>query len=544
MSDLLFIFFTISITTALIYFLYKVMLSMNRENSDAELQITSKEILEQLTILHKQKKNNIVENLAKSYLAKKPNDTGVRTILAKALYDSGKVYDAIDQIKIIIRIKPNNSDMQIFMANCYIDIEKPMKAITALKELLDNDSNNVTAIKLIAELYFKTNQKISALKMYQQLEEFLESNQEKAKNKIRIAELHIEFREFEPAIKKYEEILEIYPEDISVKKRLIETYKQISDYDSIIELSTEILEAYADEDNGLWAMNALMNIYRIMQDYQKALEYANMIKLHPLANVIEAGENVAKILMDEGEIDSSIDILKELVQKEPDNIELKEVLANAYQKNQNFEATVDVYKKILDIASASQIAGVHYTLSNVYSNWAMYLFSQNNSVECFKRFTTALQYSAENPDIYYRLGCVNKLIKNFNEAISQFKKAIEINPSNAEYYLTIAECYEDIDSVYEQKKALLESLKYNPSSAQVYFKLGIIDSIQNNPNSAIVRLKKAIELDDTFVEAKMKLALILEHVGNREEAMHVYEEILMLEPENEEVANNLKMLRA
>lgn len=544
MSDLVFIFFIIFITTGLIYFLYKILLSSEKDNKDVDLQITSKEILEQLTILHRQKKNNIVESLAKSYLVKKPNDYGVRTILAKALYDTKKVYDAIDEAKIVIKNQPDNVDMHIFLANCYIDIDKSMKAISVLKEALDGDSSCVIAIKDLAELYTKTNQKVSALKMYEQLEEFLENNQEEAKNKIKIADLHIEFRDFERAIVKYEEILEIYPDDISVKKRLIETHKMICNYETIIELSTEMLEAYADDENGLWAMNTLMNIYRIMQDYEKALEYANLIKLHPLADEIQSEDNVAKILLEEGQIDASIDILKALVEKDPENIKLKADLAEAYEKNKDFEATIGIYKKILDMAKAEEITQIHFEMSNIYSNWAMYLFSQNDNAGCFKHFTAALQYCSQNSEIYYRIGIVNKAIKNYNEAISQFKKAIELDVENVDYYWAISECYEEIDSVYEQKKVLIESLKYSQDNPKVYYKLGVIAAIQNDPNSAITNIKKAIELDDTYIDAKRKLALILEHVGKREEAIQLYEEILLLEPDNEDVVNNLKLLKA
>ncbi len=41
------------------------MLGASKDDNEKELQITSREIYEQLFILHKQKRYNIVENLAK-----------------------------------------------------------------------------------------------------------------------------------------------------------------------------------------------------------------------------------------------------------------------------------------------------------------------------------------------------------------------------------------------------------------------------------------------------------------------------------------------
>ncbi|MEI8129864.1 MAG: tetratricopeptide repeat protein, partial [bacterium] len=258
MSDFIFLFFIVFVIAGLIYFMYALMSSSEKGNKDNELQITSDELVEQISILHKQKKYNIVENLAKNYLELKRSDDGVRIILTKSLYNSGKIYDAIEQAKIIIGHQPHNFEMQVFIANCYMEIEKPTKAITVLKHILDEDANNVIAIKELAQIYFKTNQKRSAIKMYETLEDFLDSNQEKVKNKIIRAEIHSEFKEFDLAIKEYEQTLEIYPEDISVKKRLIGLYKTISEHGSLIKLANEIAETHFADENGLWAITTLM----------------------------------------------------------------------------------------------------------------------------------------------------------------------------------------------------------------------------------------------------------------------------------------------
>lgn len=544
MNDSIFIFLTIFITTGLIYLLYIIMLGSGKTKEDEELQITSQELIEQLNILRKQKKYNIVENLAKKYLEKRVRDDRVRTVFAKVLHETNRIYEAIDQIKIVLKHQPNNYTMMIFLANCYIDVEKPMKAIGIFQEVLEKDPENAIAIKGLAEVYFKTNQKKSAIKMYQKLEKFLESNQEKAKNKLTIAKIHIDFAEYDLAIKEYEKILELYPDDINVKKALIELYNRNSDYEQLIDLALELYSKYAENDIGLWAMEALMETYKNINNYEKAMEYANLIKLHPLANNVQSDENIAMILLEEGNFQESIEILIALIEKDPNNILLKKELALAYEKNNDFNQATDIYKKILDEASVSDINQIHLELSNLYSNWAMYDFSLTNNEECFKHFTTAIKYFAQNPDIYYRLGQVNSLIKNFNEAISQYKKAIELNPQNSEYYYVISECYREIDSIYEQRKYLLESLKYNFENAQVHYNLSLIYDIQNDKANAIIHINKAIELNPNFIEAKHKLALMLEHAGDKEGAAKVYEEILALEPENEVAINNLKMLSA
>ena len=544
MHELVFIFFIIIVVTGLIYFLYKMMLGSEGMPSDDELQITSGEMTEQINILRRQKKYNIAENLAKKYLLKKPHESAVRAALAKSLYESRNIFEAIDQAKIIIASSPDNFEMQIFLVNCFLEIEKPMKAINVLQDVLENNPNNAVAIREIAQIYYDTNQRQSALKMYERLGTFLENTQEKIKNKMTIAEIHVGFKEYSVAIEEYLGILEILPEDISVKKRLIDLYRLNLNYDSLIALATDIYEGAPQSNNGLWALNVLMETYRILMNFEKALEYANLIKEHQLSDKTLAGTDYAEVLLDNGQIDQSIEMLKALLEKNPGNTDLQKSLARSYVASKDFEGAVKLYKNILNNANAVDIQKIHFEMSNLYSNWAMYLFSEGNNEECFKYFLTALKYSEENPDIYYRLGNVNKSIKNFNESISQYKKAIELNNVNSEYYWAVAECYEEIDSVFEQKKSLSECLKYNPTNAMAYYKLALIFESQNDTSNALINIKKSIELDGSFVASKHKYALLLEHIGNIDEAIEVYEGILQLEPENEEIINNLKMLKS
>lgn len=542
MNDLLVVFFTIFIVTGMIYFMYKVMLGTEKQN-DEELQITSQELLEQLNILHRQKKYNIVDSLAKKYLAKKSSDDEIRAVYAKTLYDMDRIFDAVEHAKIVVKHKPSNFDMKIFLANCYVEIDKPMKAINLLQEIIDVDSENIVAVKELAKLYYDTNQKLSAIKMYKKLEEYLESNIEKAKTKAMVAEMYLSFRDFEPAIKEYEGILEIYPDDIKVRKRLIELYRLTNNDEAFIEKANELLNS-ANQNDVLWALQMLMEIYRVNKDFVKAIEFANLIKAHPLADSIEAEENVARIFYDEGRLDNAIEILDGLIEKDPDNIDLKKFLAKTYEQVKNFEMASFIYKRILDNARAQDIEQVHIEISDLYANWAMHLFLSGDNDECFKHFMIAIKHAPLNPDVYYRLGNVNKLIKNYNEAISQFRRAIEIDDQNPDYYFALAECYEGIDSVYEQKKYLIEYLKLDAENSYVHYKLGMIFDSQGDPTSAIYHIKKAIDLDEKYIEPRYKLALMLEHKGDLETAIEMYEEILRLNPGHAEAINNLKMLKS
>lgn len=542
MGDILFVLFIIFIVTVLIYVLYKMMLGVGT-SKDTELEITAKNLLEQINILYRQKRYSIVETLAKKYLETKPQENDIREVLIKTLYETKNLYEAIDQAKILLKNDPKNVDMMMFLAGCFLEIEQPIKSISLLQEVIEIEPNNTIAIKELAKIYYDTNQMQSAVKTYKRLEELLDNNQEKAKNKAIIAQIHTFFRDFEAAISEYTAILEMYPDDISIKKKLIEVYKATGNYEAVIEKSKELADNYTEDSNGLWAMQNLTEAYNLIKDYEQALQWANSVQKHNLSDKVEAGSNISKILLNKGEVDNSITVLNELIEANPQNIQLKKSLAACYEAKNMFEDAVKIYKKLIDEAPVSEINMINLELSNIYSHWAMDLFEKEDNQGCFNKFMTALNYSDQNPNVYYLIGNVNKSIKNFNEAISQYKKALEIWPECALYHFAMSECYEEIDSVYDQKKALLECIKFDPLNSVAQYKLGMIFDMQNDSLTALIHIKKALEADNKFIKAKYKLALLLEHTGKKEEAIEVYEEILKLEPENEEVANNLKMLK-
>lgn len=235
MNDFITIFITIFVITALIYLVYKLLLgSMKSTSRDEDLQITAEGLLQQITVLYKQRKYSIAEAMAKKYLDKKPKEPTIRNLLGKIYFAQERYYDAIDQINILVKNNPLNFDAQIFLSNCYILAEKPMKAIETLQNLLNFDPENIVAIKELAKVYFDTNQKLSSRKMYEKLDALLDNNQEKAKNRIKIAEIFTEFQDYESAVDYYNSVLDLYPTDISVKKRLAELYKIQSNFDAAI----------------------------------------------------------------------------------------------------------------------------------------------------------------------------------------------------------------------------------------------------------------------------------------------------------------------
>lgn len=542
MSDVFVIIFTVAVVTGLIYLIYMLLLESGKNTKKVDLQISTRDILEQVQILFKQKKYSIVENLAKKYLEKNPAYDDLRTILAKSYFEDGNMYDALKQALIIIKRQPANFHMRIFLANCYKRTSQSSKAINELKELLRLDNENVVAVKELAQIYLETNQKQSAIKMYLKFLTYIDNNLESAKVRSTLAQLYIDLNDYDEAISQYKAVLEIYPEDIAVKKNIIELYKKTSDDARAIQMCEELLSVSMDGSEQLWFFSNLIDLYLRRNNSEKALEYANLALQNPTAEQIPLKEKIAEILVTMGRTDESIKILKDLAVENEEDINIKRYLARTFEAKKDFVSAVQTYKEILDIADAEDVLQIHREISNIYANWAMELFDSGENAECFKIFTTALHYDNENPRVYYKLGLVNQLIKNYNEAINQYKKAVELDNTNSAYYMAMSECFEAINNVYEEKKAIMEALRYDDHNAYAHYKLAVLNAEQNDTLNAISSLTRAIDLDDNLLDAKYRLALMYERHGKNAEAIALYEKILEKNPLHEGALNNLKMI--
>lgn len=542
MNDSIVIFLTITLTTAIAYSIYKFMLGVEDHVSEKDLQITSEDIVAQLTILLKQKKYKIVENLAKSYLKSKKNNFEVRRILAKNYLEMGSFEEALEEGKKLVKMNPKDTDIKIFLANCYKKLKEPQDAIKTYLEVLEDDFDNAWVMKNLAVLYLETNQKISAIKMYEKMVDFIDNQNEKIEIQIIIAELYTTMNDFNSAIAQYYRILDVYPDDVATKKALVEIYEMQENYDEMISMAQSIETTTIDEKEVLWSLKKILTAYKALENYEAALDISYKIKENSLSDKIRIGDEIAQILVKLGKVDEGISLFEELIETLPDDKELNKNLAKAYVDKGQFETAVSIYKKLIEDANYYEVESLNKDLSTVYAEWGIHLFRQKDNDGCFKKFNTAIQCYSKNPDIFYRLGCVDVEIKNFKEGLANFKKAIELDDTVVKYYYAAADCYDAMDSLYDEKKYLSDSLKLDDKNSEVYYKLALIFQKQNDLNSAIINMEKAVSLNDDFVDAKFKLALLYEHMGKKEDAIILYEQILKVDPTNDAVINNLAML--
>ena len=214
----------------------------------------------------------------------------------------------------------------------------------------------------------------------------------------------------------------------------------------------------------------------------------------------------------------------------------------AHCMNKDFEMAKKVCDDALEVAVPSDIKVIHNNLSTILAEEAVYLLNQGKTKQAFDKFSEAMQYNNENPEIFFKLATANRSIKNYSEAIRQCKRAIELAPEISLYYETLADIYYEIQNFIEAKKLYKEAVFIDPKNSRAHAFLGILQSKDKEHENAIKSLETAVSIDPDNVDIRYNLALAYEVAGKKDEAKNEYEKVLELEPSHKEANNNIKLL--
>ena len=221
-ANLVIIIVAFFIAVLAIYILYSIILFQGNSSKGDDLQLSTKNVLDQVQVLYDKKEYALVELLASKYLDRVPGHTDVRLYLAKAYYEDHKYNQAIKHCEIILKKNSNNLETREILGKSYIQKGWLSKAIQEFEAIYESKKTDVKTVRTLAELYRDTEQIFMSISAYGALSELLENEDDVAKIQSIIAELNEEVRDFPAAFEAYKRRLSIYPQDIETNKKLAE----------------------------------------------------------------------------------------------------------------------------------------------------------------------------------------------------------------------------------------------------------------------------------------------------------------------------------
>lgn len=548
----IFLILGIVILVILLFLVSATVGSLNAEDAKRNSQKTQEEIEEdaQITANITKKVEELIENkyyteaqtLAIAELRRNPSNHAVRFCLATAFYETRNFSRALDQLLILQKYFPGKLEVLMMSANAYHSIGQDEKALLQYKRVLAVDKGNMEALKNIAQIYYDMGHKNFALRIYQRIIQLVEDPKEIAEYYTIIGTIYADVMEFEDAISQYKTALKYDPDNKEVLTKLKDAYKYYGDPEAAIEYLKRAVEDAPRDKETYFMYEELINLLYKKGDYDEAFNYCQEALQFKDANRGTLQNIIAKIYIRTQKSEDSIMLLQDALVSYPDDIYLRQTLANAYVSQGNYEKAIAVYDDIFNIADRYQFPLLRSNLSSIICQYAIDLFRQKKYTEAYDKFLLALKYDDQNAEVYYHLGRTAYFNRNYADAIKQFRRAVDNAPSNIEYYMALANVYEQVENVYEAVRVYKDLVAIDPTNAKAHASLGVIYAKQREISPAVEEFKLALQSDPNDVTAMYNLALAYEILGEIDMAIGMYRRVLDLSPDHKEARNNLNIL--
>ena len=161
-------------------------------------------------------------------------------------------------------------------------------------------------------------------------------------------------------------------------------------------------------------------------------------------------------------------------------------------------------------------------VNELYPNDATILLYRGkfyNTIDKFEEalddLNKAIELDPNNPEIFKYRGHVFFNLEKFDEGIKDMTTAIEKDSLNIERYLDRARFFEDIEKLNEALQDYNTAISLEPENKHCWYKRGRFYSLYGENNDAAIKdLKKAIEIDSSYVAAISELGNTYYFIGN------------------------------
>jgi tetratricopeptide (TPR) repeat protein len=249
-----------------------------------------------------------------------------------------------------------------------------------------------------------------------------------------------------------------------------------------------------------------------------------------------AHNNLARTLLERGELNEAIAHYKEALEIKPDVAQVQSNLGNALVREGQAEEAIVHLQKALQIDPA---------YAEAYNYMGSALMRKGQAGEAIAYYQKAVQLNNSYAEAYNNLGVAFLRNGQVDQAIAHYKKAVAINPGSAEMQYNLGNAlarqgnWADAIACY---RAALSTERDSVKAAKVRNNLGAALERLGKSDEALEQFSQALQTNGNYPEAHCNLGRMLAQLGRRDEAVAHLREALRLKPTYEEARKQLREL--
>ena len=210
----------------------------------------------------------------------------------------------------------------------------------------------------------------------------------------------------------------------------------------------------------------------------------------------------------------------------PDDTQIHLQLAEVLYESGNNTSAIDEYQNILE---------KHPANFKALQNITALLIGQNRTTEAVHLIQSALNSNSTNNEIWYLLAQAHQGQNNLIEIRKALHNAVKHAPENKHYltsYLNLGVLFQQQHQPDIARAIYSDLVQILPTLPDVHINLGILEFEQAHYSQAIDSFKRAAEYAPNNAEAYLGLAQALEKMGNHQQALSFYRQVLTIDPQN------------
>jgi len=463
------------------------------------------------------------EEVCREIIEKDPNYVQAYTLLGEIHLLQGLIDDAIIDYKHVLDIDNSSVKGHIALARLYMsksNLDMAKKECELILSELEPDNLQVQI--LLSTIYGQQGEYDESVVF---LKRILEKDPENVMAHTQLGLVYLKLSKYDEAFAEAEQVFKLGPSALPPAVYFIKgsVLFQRKEYLNAIPLLRDaILRLPGQVEPHFFLALALTEIGRI-EDAKT--EFKTAIDLAPI--FIPAQLGLARLLSREGWQKETIELYKNILEIEPDNVEAMQMLGQAYIKERDFEKAEKQFEKVIELKpSAGDL------------NMAYLSLASGQLSKCIRQCEAIIKTNPEETSLYDILGLAHIRRGDFDSGIKQFKKGVEINPDSSATLLNLAKTYVVTGKNDEARKTLEKIISINPNDlnartilVSLYVKEGDIDG-------AAKALEKTLEINPDYIQGYV-LASMYFLQGKTDESIDLYNKALILDPDNAILHMNL-----
>ncbi|MCW5205353.1 tetratricopeptide repeat protein [Desulfobulbus sp. F5] len=448
----------------------------------------------------------------KEYLARHPEDTASRMLLAKVFISDGKLAEAAEQYRKAHELNPKDTTPLLLLSELHLAENKQEQAKAALENVLAVDRSSHAAHLLLARLLAAEEKFASALDHYQQAIAITPSGGVQ----LEMADLLVRQKKYRQAVKMYQALLVENEDNEEARIALIHVYlTQNKEKKAMAELKRLKDLANNPEQNDLTIIKLCIRweeYAKAMSLLQDLLKKEEMPEARYLLGALQFQEKqyedalktLEKISPEDEEYEDGLILqvrtLKELKQQEqaiqllqsalegeqqlgPDMYVL---LASLYQTAEQDEAVKKTYDRALK---------AHPGNEHLLYEYGLFLDYSGKKKQALSAMQKLLKKNSDHVGALNYVGYAWADAKvNLNKAFLYLSRAKELKPADGYIQDSLGWVYYRLGNFEEARKTLETAARLTPDDAAVFDHLAEVYLAAGRKDEALKAWQKALDL--------------------------------------------------